>query len=257
MVVPLLLGSTEQTAKSASEPSSESVSAHERLRDAITDKHDAEDLVAQLRTADAAEDQARSMRVQTVLSIIGSIFLLWTLYETRRTSIAGVEAARIARTTLERTQRPFVAVLHHTTTWVVDQHGQDIALGVRPRWINRGATPTKNMIISVGRLVTEAPLEDDFEFDGGVAVATTTAYLAPNSEQTGVGAEFTADELLLELQGKLHLYVFGSAEYNDTFDGTPRRKTTFFVELSSNGSLDEKQRPEYGFSNLSTYNMAE
>lgn len=76
---------------------SPSDAAHTKEREAQSTKHDAADLKAQERTADATEEQVLASKAAVVLSLFGLVGLGLTFCETRRTAIAAVKSASIAQ----------------------------------------------------------------------------------------------------------------------------------------------------------------
>ena len=77
---------------------SPSDAAHAKGREAQTDKHERENLDAQVRAADAAEDQVPIAWLATIFSALGLGFILWSLSEARA-------ANKIARSALEQSER--------------------------------------------------------------------------------------------------------------------------------------------------------
>lgn len=57
---------------------------HTQEREAKSDKHEAEDLDAQVRAANAAEKQVRFAWVTTFLTFAGTVLLIWNLTEARK-----------------------------------------------------------------------------------------------------------------------------------------------------------------------------
>lgn len=90
-------------------------------REAKSQQHDASDLNAQIRAADAAEDQIFPAWVAAFLSFVGTLLIIWTLYETRKANrISSREYARsrnearkaykLAADTAEGQLRPYLFV---------------------------------------------------------------------------------------------------------------------------------------------------
>lgn len=84
---------------------------HDATREAKSDEHDAKDLDAQKRAANAAEKQILPTRVAVGLTAFGTCLLVWTLYETRRTANAAVEGIKAAKRSADAAiaaQRPWI-----------------------------------------------------------------------------------------------------------------------------------------------------
>ena len=75
--------------------------ARAREREARSDRHDAEDLDAQLRSAAAAEYQARLSLISLIVSSAGVIGVLWTVKQSREATAAAVMAAQAAQRSAE------------------------------------------------------------------------------------------------------------------------------------------------------------
>ena len=71
---------------------------HTQEREAKADKHDAEDLAAQIRAAKAAEEQIPPMWVAAFLTFAGTLLLIWNLTEARK-------ANRIAREAIAQSEQ--------------------------------------------------------------------------------------------------------------------------------------------------------
>ncbi len=108
---------------------------HERAREAKSDEHDAADLQAQVRSADAAEQQILPAWVGILATLFGTWFVYWNLREVRRANAiaekalqtqirpwVGIEQAALI--SLQGNQKPDVRVL-------VKNFGQGTALKVR------------------------------------------------------------------------------------------------------------------------------
>ena len=76
---------------------------HDAAREAKADEHDAQDLNAQIRAANAAEEQVPIAKWAVALSALATGLLVWTLWETRK-------ANRIARDAYIADQRPWLTV---------------------------------------------------------------------------------------------------------------------------------------------------
>jgi len=136
----------------------ESASAAEqaRAREEKSEKHDAEDLDAQVRSAGAAERQVRINWISLVLSGIGALFLAWTLIETRRSAKAAVRVAELARAEFNSTHRPRIRVRQVLADPQLWSEGK---VGVRCRIVNIGDTNAQVIEYGIGHLVTKEARE--------------------------------------------------------------------------------------------------
>jgi hypothetical protein len=108
-------------------------SEHTREREAKSDEHDAKDLKAQERAANAAEKQILPTWAAAILTAFGTGLLVWNLFETRKSN-------KISEDTAKRQLRAYVYVVPQNDehfSW--DKHGrfQGCRLAIR----NLGVTP--------------------------------------------------------------------------------------------------------------------
>jgi hypothetical protein len=139
------------------DPNGEARAAEERAeaqrRDAITNKHDTEDLIAQQKAANAAERSASSSDTQVsigwlqlAVSLIGFIALLATLLLNRRATDAAVkatnaalEANKFAQSQFIVDQRPWLRLERPVIS--LKEHRNTFAIGLEIEAFNVGKTP--------------------------------------------------------------------------------------------------------------------
>lgn len=127
-----------------------------------SNRHEAEDLKAQIRAATAAEEQVLLARVNLVVAIVGGLLLLVTLKETRRAAHAAVAAAEAGRDSAKAAQesvnltraseRAYVmaeSVAHNFLNWRISAEKN---FNWSFQLTNHGRTPAK--ILSIATLVT-------------------------------------------------------------------------------------------------------
>jgi hypothetical protein len=124
---------------------------HERERERKSDEHEAKDLLAQERSADAAKTQAWIGGATLAVSCIGAIFLFLTWRDARRTvkateasAVAAQESARIAQSSLGLSQRPWLQVEFNLPGPVTVSDGM-LGIPVRFTITNVGNTPALNV----------------------------------------------------------------------------------------------------------------
>jgi hypothetical protein len=144
-------------------------------------------------------------------------------------AIAARDQVELSREALITTERAFVVL---NPFW----HKNETVDGVkgwsfRCIWKNTGNTPTKFMLMNFNRqwrvVAGQLPLDDDFK-DGDNA---GPAFLGPQNERGSAKLHIPEDVLNLIQMGQAHAYLWGWAEYNDVFVGTPRHRTEFCVEI--------------------------
>jgi hypothetical protein len=103
---------------------------------------------------------------------------------------------------------------------------------IRPRWVNGGNTPPRNLNVYVHYTLRDDPLPTDYEF-----VQTETsqrpALLPPKGEIESQPYDCWGTDLLAVKNGTKHFYIWGTARYRDIFPGTPERVTKFCVYASA------------------------
>ena len=97
---------------------------------------------------------------------------------------------------------------------------------LRPRWINSGNTPPRNLRIYTHYELLEHPLPNDYEFTPEEH-QPTSALLAPKAELEGGFRDIDGADLVAVKEGRKFLYVWGDARYRDVFPYTPERVTKF------------------------------
>jgi hypothetical protein len=109
-------------------------------------------------------------------------------------------------------------------------------------WENSGGTRTKNMFSHVSHDFFDGEMPDDFTFpDLGDQIRVPTM-IGPRSVIMSGAFEFKVnDQRVADVSaGKKHLYIWGWAEYDDIFDGTPRHRSEFCYELFFVGAFPVK-----------------
>lgn len=104
-----------------------------------TREHDARELEAQVRAADAAEKQIFPARIGVLVGAIGTVLLVWTLFETRKAAKAAWDAADSARNALH-SDRAWITPNEVWADFDDDDDGNEkIQYGIR--WENTGRSP--------------------------------------------------------------------------------------------------------------------
>jgi hypothetical protein len=133
---------------------------------------------------------------------------------------------------------------HHSAATLVD-------VKVVPRWKNSGDTPTRNLVIQINSRLIVGDLPKGFEYDyTGTPFRTM---IGPKANEWNSPVEFSNDDADTALNGRGHLYIWGRADYEDIFDGTPKRFTEFCLraQISSDGREITIRWVSYGNHNRS------
>lgn len=165
----------------------------------------------------------------TLVLAIGTLFLWW---ETRK-------QAKITRDALISTKRAIMSFVDFVHEWHFDPETKTYWWTIEPRWQNVGDTPTKNLQIDTMCSLREDPLPDDFEFQGSGDIERPIC-LGPKGILKGVAGVITGKNVTRVREGKGFFYIWGTAHYNDVFEGTDPHITRFCFHLSDIFGYPEK-----------------
>jgi hypothetical protein len=110
----------------------------------------------------------------------------------------------------------------------------------RPRWMNSGDTPTKNMQIYTACELRNSTLPVNFDFTQ-MASPAGTGLIGPRNEQLGSlapappNAAITPQDVIDVQRGTKFLYLWGWILYFDVFTNTPQHITRFCWMISPVG----------------------
>jgi hypothetical protein len=160
----------------------------------------------------------------------------------------GLRAMRKSSQQAERnimvTQRAFVYL--NELTWKAA--GDNVKLS--PIWANAGTTPTRRLRISTNWKASHGELRPDFDIS--YARPPETLFLGPGAKAE-IGAMFVPmREIQAAIEGRLHLYVWGRATYEDIFEGTAPHFFDFCYRLEVSGETPgniDLRFAQFGLSN--------
>lgn len=186
--------------------------AHAQERETKTDKHDAEDLDAQVRAAKATEKQILPAWVGAILTFAGTTLLVWNLTEARR-------ANRIAREALAQSERHAKQELQ---AYVLPVGGNimissDGKLEVSITFKNCGQTPAHDVVTAMERaLVLDG---DELKFDPWKEpINQSKGYIGPDIPHIVKASKTIAPADLEALKAdKAGITIWGRVEYVDSF----------------------------------------
>jgi hypothetical protein len=203
------------------------------------------------------------IRISDLVLLAGVVFLLligifqglWM----RRAAKAAKTVAALADEALVSAQRPYVFLKDINISLTKNPINEEIqTCTLQPVWENTGATPTRNGRSQVNWKYFEGNVPEDFDFadvdDLGNRILSADAYrpLIVGPKSTAIAPVINLDPAILrqvrDLQGKL--LVWGFAEYDEIFPGTPRHRTEFCYQVAVSGSPAN----HVGFSQYHRYN---
>ncbi len=204
--------------------------------------HNAAELCEQRRMAKAAEDTVWWARLQTLIGLFGAIGLTLTLFFSGIATRAASKQVRLSRQALVETDRAFVFVSEGLINPAINSKTDKVEqwnTGVR--WKNSGTTPTKNLRLHITLAVFDNPMPEDFAFPTG-PVPDVHVLIAPGGTIDSAVLSIDLEQMEGVHEGTKHLYVWGWAEYDDVFDGTPRHRTEFCYKWHVGGNIRSKDK---------------
>jgi hypothetical protein len=167
--------------------------------------------------------------------------------------IATSRQALLTREALIGDKRAFIFPTNLDGFWERPQENGPYVWRFRPRWMNSGDTPSKNLTNYTGCELRNTRLPDGFDFSGGNPGG---GLLPPKTELHGglapqwPAAAITPQDILDVQAGTKFLYVWGWARYNDVFPKTAQHITRFCWIVTPLGDptryIPGKKPPEDG-----------
>lgn len=170
---------------------------------------------------------------------LGQVFLFWVqlrfirdgLADTKEAADAAKDGTDIARTSMISNNRAYV---HHAgMRWIshpkVAGSKEVDFWRLWPSWSNSGNTPTRNLSVCVKYHIGDE-LPDEFNFTEIDNTPRAPASIAAHGSTTSDNMDITPSDLNEIKDGTKHLYVWGTAKYNDVYPRTDARITRFCVK---------------------------
>jgi hypothetical protein len=189
-----------------------------KARESRDEKHDADDLSAQLRVADAAEKQIWLGWAAWALSLIG-VWLLWsTLRETRKTSQAAQADAEANAKAAENARKQLRAYVSAQPDFV-DNVGPT-TIRMRLSLTNHGATPASKVVTAVAIGILPFPLPQQYPFvepasaigEGGATIHSGSTVTVHSTES------FPVTDIANAIKNAgVRIYMYGTVQYEDAF----------------------------------------
>jgi hypothetical protein len=209
---------------------------HSEARERKSDEHDAKDLDAQVRAADAAEKQVFAAWMAAILGFAGTVLIVWSLKEARSANATSREAIALSEQNSRQELRAYIAAEPGPIGWL-DGTNQPAPPDVpqefqyRARIHNYGATPAHH-VRQIGRLrILPYPLPADFDFTSQVPEYHSISTLHPTEEDIlSVNALLTPRQVaaLSDPAAQERIYVYGCVAYMIVF-GEGRTTNFCFV----------------------------
>ncbi len=209
---------------------------------AESQEHDSRDLDAQIRAANAAENQVFPSWLGAMFSFIGTGLIVWTLLETRKSSKAAIDAADYARQTLHSDRAWLIAEDVNFGPYNGFNHDNvEVKNGIHfsIKWRNVGRTPSIETSLCVDHceVVAQGPLP---AFD-----------ICPSSKTMAtIGMDKTATTMMIFLDDettarfraqKSYIALYSQARYRDIFTQETRVSEICFAIAHSGGTRTDRE----------------
>ncbi len=178
----------------------------------------------------------------------------------RRAVEVAEDSGRIMHATMIATQRAYVAFREFRVNVTRLSAIEDIQnCTVQPVWENGGTTPTRNGTSHVSWKYFAGSIPADLDFadydEAGNRVVVQDDY-----QPLVIGPRGLAQSPVIVIEGPTvrnvregqgRILIWGWAEYDDVFDGSPRHRTEFCYQMTVTGSLSQSH---IGFSQYKRFN---
>lgn len=143
---------------------------------------------------------------------------------------ASRESADTARLSMVASDRAYVHF--DGCRWIAFRDTTDghIFWRIRPRWINSGNTPTRELRLYAHYEFRDSELPADYSFTIDPTLTLLPAMLAPKQTVESGPRDYSGTDLLEINNGTKYFYIWGVARYRDVFPTTPIRVTKFCVQ---------------------------
>jgi hypothetical protein len=136
----------------------------------------------------------------------------------------------VSREAMVVAQRAYVSVRSIRLT-AISVAEEIIALDAMVILENTGNTPTKNMIYHSSMKIFDGDIPGEFDFPDLDQRRPRRSFIGPKTWSGAFTFTIGREELIATQAGRRRIFVWGWADYDDTFAGTPRHRTEFCREI--------------------------
>ncbi|RUM05858.1 hypothetical protein [Rhizobium chutanense] len=184
----------------------------DRLREQAADDREIKDLSAQERMRDIAQDTFYLSIAQVVLTVAGTMGLLYSLLLARQSTRAAIAAVQLTSKTSKDQLRAYVLI---DRSGIVFHEGGGASVMITVR--KGGQTPARDMVIGCSMKSDDinypTPLPP-VEFNP----AMSRFSVLPNGSRDKEIGPITADQAMALAKGETIMHVWGEVRYRDIFD---------------------------------------
>jgi len=151
-----------------------------------------------------------------------------------------------AKTTAERQLRAYVGISETKQGMRVesdDDKREMVAWFINVHWRNNGQTPARNMVGWISCGFFEPDIPKDYDFPKPKSAQNSISAIGRDSVVKSGDINISKEYIAKLISGTGKLYVWGRADYDDVFKGTPRRHTTFCYQAVI-ARIDDFTNPE-------------
>lgn len=200
-------------------------------------QRDMDNLVAQQGVDQSTKNIVGLTILQTILALLGTLALLYSLHLNRKATRAAVSAADAAREALGA-ERAWMSHFKCHNCFLDNFEGVFGAqsFGVIVAWKNTGRTPATNVSVSVDHalvpVTTLAPVFGNIENN-----QDNSAVVGPEIDVNTNIIMLTINEYDLVKQGALDFYIYCRIDYRDTFRPDVPRHSEMCYKVAFNGQV--------------------
>ncbi len=184
----------------------------DRLREQAADDREIKDLSVQESLRDIAENTFNLSIAQLILTIIGTIAIIYSLRLARQSTAAAIASVQVTSQTSRDQLRAYVLV---DLSGIVFNEEGGASVMVRVR--NGGQTPALNMVTGCNMQCDDINYPSPFapvKFNPAMSLFS----ILPNGSRDKEVGPITADQAMALAKGETIMHVYGEVRYRDIFD---------------------------------------
>lgn len=187
----------------------------------VSAQREIEDLVAQKRMANAADETVWLTKFQLILGVLGAVALIYSLQLNRMATRAAEIAVETTRETAKHELRAYIHFSDHEQSYVYDETklvsgGRPIIqLGFRFKFVNGGATPALSCVVNAYSCVSN---QDDRSLAfQAIRTMEQSSALGPGNHAYGPKVVFSRSDIEAMIREGKMLFMRYRLEYRDIF----------------------------------------
>lgn len=119
---------------------------------------------------------------------------------------------------------------------VIRPADENTAIHLQMEWVNHSNTPAIKVWVHSKFVILPGDIPSDFDFDKELGMSAGTArknmtYVGPKGHTGSVAHIIKPEEFIKTVASEQRMFFFGKVEYEDIFDTSVQRQTTYLWEL--------------------------